>query len=131
MTGIVVKCCVIALVTALIALVLKEMRLEWSGILGLLGCVVLILAAISMFEQILTSISSFVMQSGLDREEFTAIAKCTGITFLVDFVSGFCRGQGQISLATAVETIGRISVCVLAIPFALELLGLANQILSA
>ncbi len=131
MAGIVVKCCIIALVAGIVMIILKEIHLDWSGLCGLLAGIMLMLAAFDMIEQILLSISTFLQQSGLEKDRFTAVIKCMGITFLVDFVAGFCRGQGQLSLATAIETVGRISVCVIAIPFALDLLGLANQIISA
>ena len=131
MTSVVIKCCLIALITSIVVIILKELRTEWSGLCGLLGSIMILIAAFTFFDQIITLLTSIVSQSGLDKEHFRAILKCMGITFLVDFISIFCRGQGQLSLATAIETAGRIGVCVIAIPFALDLLELANRIFSA
>lgn len=131
MTGVVIKCCMIALVTSIVVIILKELRVEWSGLCGLLGGIIILIGTFAFLDQMLTLFASLISQSGLDKEHFRAIFKCMGITFFVDFISGFCKGQGQFSLATAIETAGRIGVCVIAIPFALDLLALANQIFSA
>ncbi len=131
MAGMVIKCCIIALVSCIVVLILKELRLEWSGLSGLLGGVILALTVCIIMEEIMTKISPFVVKSGLEKNSLHAILKCIGITFLVDFISGFCRSQGQLSIALALEMVGRISICVIALPFAMDLLNLANQILFA
>lgn len=131
MTGIVVKCCVVALITCIVIVILKEMRQEWSGVCGLFGGVMILIAAFTFVDQLVMWMSSVISKSGIDKTHLQAIVKCIGITFIVDYIAGFCRGQGQLSLATAVETVGRVGVCTIALPFAFDLLELADQILSA
>ena len=68
MTSVVIKCCLIALITSIVVIILKELRTEWSGLCGLLGSIMILIAAFPFFDQIITLLTSIVSQSGLDKE---------------------------------------------------------------
>lgn len=131
MTGVVVKCGLGALITSILALILKETRTEWGTVCGLIGGVMISLSAFTLLESLLSAASAFVGKSGIEKDQLTAILKCIGLCFLVDFTAGFCRNAGQASLAAALELVGKVCLCVLCLPFALELLDLVQTVLTA
>lgn len=130
MSALVVKCGIAALITGIVAIILKEVRMEWGILSTLAGGVMVSLAALTLMENTFTDIGTFVEKSGIEKDQLSVIVKCMGLCYVVDFSAGFCRNAGQTFLASSLEFAGKVSLCILSIPFVLDLLDLVNQILA-
>lgn len=130
MSALVIKCGIAALLTGIVAIILKELRTEWGTISALTGGVMISLAALTLLENTFIDIGTLVEKSGIEKDQLSVIVKCMGLCYVVDFSAGFCRNVGQTFLASSLEFAGKVSLCILSIPFVLELLDLVNRILA-
>ncbi len=128
MAALIVKCGMTALVTALIALLLKETKTELSALCCIAGGTVICITALSVMGDLMGDLRALVEKSNLSQQDLKMVLKCIGICFLVDFVAGFCRHIGQPFLASALELAGKIGMCLLCIPFVLQVMDLVGQV---
>ena len=62
---------------------------------------------------------------------FSLMLKALGIAFVSKFCSDICRDCGEATLASGVESVGKIAIISLCIPVVAEILGYASAILEA
>ena len=132
MTSILLKCCIFALITGVLALLLREIPGgQWSFYCVLVSGIMLFISGLSMFEEFYLQIRSLIEKSGLQSTEFGVLLKGTILCICGDFTGEFCKSTGQPLLAHGIELIGRICLGILAIPFILEMLSMVEGILHA
>lgn len=132
MPSLILKCCMFALVTGLLALLLREIHGgQWTLLCLLAGGIVLFIYGLSMLSDWFDQIHLFVEKSGINRNEWGILLKGTFICICVDFTTELCKNTGQPLLAQGLELVGRVTMAMLAIPFIIEILSLAEEILQA
>ncbi len=107
----------IALITAIIALFLKETR---SNSLALLvtctGGIVVLLRLIPNLETVISNYSSLGETSGINSYYFGLILKIIGIAYICEFGAQLCRDAAQGALAFKIELAAKIAILILALP---------------
>ncbi len=132
MPSIILKCCVLALVTGILALLLREIHGgQWALFCVITGAVVLFIFGLSMLEEWLGQIRIFIEKSGIQGKEWGVLLKGSLICICVDFTAEFCKSTGQPLLAQGLEMVGRVCMAILAIPFIVEILSMVEGILQA
>lgn len=132
MPTILLKCCLFALITGILALLLREIHGgQWSLYCVLISGIILLISGLSMFEDWFLEIRSLVEKSGIQGSAWSALLKGTFICICGDFTGEFCKSSGQPLLAQGVEMVGRISLGILAVPFVVEMLSMVEGILQA
>lgn len=131
MSDLIIKCALGAVVTAVLALFLQEMRGAWAAVCALLGGIALCLMALSLFGYVLEPLQTLIRASGVREVHLEAVLKCIGICYLVDIGAGLCRTCGQAALASFLEMAGKISLAAVCLPLAVELLQMVGSILDA
>lgn len=122
--------CIVAVITAIIAIALKQSTPQISLVLSLITGV-MILISISSYLPVFTEKIDFLMlQSGVDSEYAKVLLKSVGICFICQFSSDICKDSGQSALAGKVELAGKILILVSALPLMEEILTTANSLIS-
>lgn len=88
----------------------------FAGMAGHLGQLVTTLREIGNFVQI-------------ENSYILTLLKMLGITYLAEFSSGLCKDAGYQSIATQIETFGKLSILVLSLPILLALLRTIQEFL--
>lgn len=130
MTGILIKCSLGAVITALLGLMLKEMRSEWGTLLAVTGGALLSLTALTVLDGLWESLTALAERTGLAREQLTLLLKGMGICFTAEFSAEVCRTCGHASLASPVLLAGKLCLCGLCVPLAVTLLELVESVLT-
>ncbi len=118
-----------AVIICMLTVIVRQSRQEFSiGILLLGGCVIaaICVSAVSPAIKQLNDLSSRYDLS----EGFKPVLKAIGICFIAQTAADTCRDAACTSLASKVETAGKIAVLAVVFPLFERLLGTAVEIIN-
>lgn len=111
------KITMIAAATALISLVLKQYRPEYTVILQIGACAGILALVASNYSETANGIRELSVFSNGVSASFKALLKVVGISLITQFASDLCRDSGQTALAGSVETAGKWIILLYSLPF--------------
>ena len=123
---IIFKVAVIALVSAYCALTVKEHRPEIALIIGLVGGVVILLAVIDYYSDLMVDLVSMIESVGIKSSVVKYLIKIVSVGLITDFVYSTVEESGQKALAEKLAFAGKIVVLTMTIPiikYAIEVVG--------
>ena len=119
----------VGIIGALLSVSLKSHRPEYALITAAAtGIFVMLLIAenmLSAFEKI----SSIIETAGIDQKYFKAVFKVIGISYITQFGVEICRDAGENSIASKLDTAGKVSIMLAALPIIGEFLNTIIKIL--
>ena len=122
------KICAIGIMCAIICVLIKHYRSEFS-MPARLGSVILIFGIlIGMLSPIFTYLKEL-MGVSISSEYSAIIIKAVGISYLTQISSELCRECGEGSIATGIETVGKIEMIVLSFPLINKILLMSEELL--
>ena len=119
----------IALVTAVVALLLKGTKPEIALAVTVAGSIILLLFAFEIFEGSLTIFQKIADATGIESSLVKILLKMVGIGYLVEFSAGILNDFGQNSLGDKLVFVGKIIILVLAVPILESVLSLVVRLL--
>lgn len=121
-----IKLCGLALFSAVLYMILKEIRGTGAVFLGVSTTILLCAAAILTLTPVYDSISEM-----LENTELISYAgiilKALGVAYAAEITSEICRAGGAESAASGIEIVGRAELTVLSLPLIKELFNLASS----
>lgn len=130
--GTVMQACGVGIVAALCLTVVGKLSGAYGSALRIGGAVLLFGIFLWVFVEsvdTLRSVAAAVSENGFAAEAFEVMLKALGVALLCRFCSDVCRDCGEQTLATGVESVGRIVIFSLALPMLAEVLGVAGEML--
>lgn len=118
-----------ALVTALLALTLRGYRPEFALLVSLGGSVLLLLAALPYFADIVEFLRTASVYIGEAGDALRILFKTLGVAVVTQLAADLCRDAGESAMAGKVELCGKAAVLALSLPLASDLLRLAAGLL--
>lgn len=106
----VTKIAVIGITGMILSVMLKNIRAEYSVVIGLATSVLIFYFAVSKIGYLLDDIKAFIEMSGISEKYIGALIKMAGITYLTEIAGGICKDGGCQSIANQIEMFGRISI---------------------
>lgn len=119
-----------ALVTAVLAVVLRSQRPELGLLAGVAAGVVIFLALIGKISAAVTILNNIAGRAGLNMVYLDTILKIVGIAYVADFGAQMCRDAGEGALAVKVEFAAKVLILVLALPILIGLLDLLLELVA-
>jgi len=119
----------IGLIGSILVITVKEYKPEIAIVLSISLGIVMLLSASRLITPIFDQIKELLNNSSVSLKNLNILIKALGICYLTQFVSDICKDSGQTSISTKVELVGRITICLLAIPLYQELLVLIKSII--
>ena len=116
-----------ALTFALILMLLREMRFNGAPVVAAASAVLLLFHAVKVQGGEISRLFSFIPTAG--EEVMASMLKITGLSYLYGIASEVCTSLGEGTLARAVETVGRVEMFLVALPYLLEILRLGAELL--
>jgi stage III sporulation protein AD len=118
----------LAVVTAVIALVLREYKSDYSLYITILGCLIILSAILYNFDSIIQFLDKTVLMSGISDNNFAILLKAVGAGYITQFAGDICRDSGETSIASKIELAGKIYILFLSIPLIDQLLQVIQKI---
>ncbi len=119
----------ISLISVCICVVLKKYNPEFSLIISLISCVLILALVFSNFQPILNSIKNCVNSFNLNNVYVTTILKALGICYITQIASETCKDCGFSSISSKVELAGKISIVLLSIPMFESLIKILQKLI--
>ncbi len=112
-------------ITAVICLILKQYKPEYSLIIAILCSVIVLTMIMSRILTPLSLIEQKIENSGIDNNYFKVALKALGIGYITSFIADSCRDAGQNALALKAELAGKSAIFILSVPLVLSILDTA------
>lgn len=121
----IISICASAVVSSVLAVLLKKHNAEYSLILTVCTATMIIIYIISFVIFAVSGVEEIFARAHLDIEYIQILLKCVGICFLTEFACDCCKDASQAALSSVVLMSGRICVLVTAFPLFEEFLSLS------
>lgn len=119
----------VGLITAISALIVKQIKPEVSIVVGMAGGIVMILMLVDVFSNIIASFSSLINKSGLSSGIFSTVLKIIGVGYITEFSANLCADAGSSSIANKILLGGKIIIMMIAIPIVTNIIEIISGLL--
>lgn len=124
----IIKLAAIAVVTAVLATVLKQYKPEYRMLISIAAGTLIFAAVLGELGGLLTQLEAIMAGVDLPEEYLQILIKALGICFICQIACDSCKDAGESSLAGKIEMAGKISVLALAMPLMKNLLTIAGSL---
>lgn len=124
------KILAICLISAVMAIVLKQQKGEYALMVALAGGAVVILYILKGVFEPIEYIKARLLSCGVKTEYFAVALKALGIGYVTGFIADACRDSGQASLAAKAELAGKCAIFILSVPLISAVLETALSFLT-
>jgi len=125
----VIKAAMLAIVTGLIALLIKKSNPEIALLLAIAAVISLLVMSAEIISKVKESIVAAVGVSNISPAVITPVLKCVGIGIISRIATDICKDAGQSSIASAVELVGVASALYISMPLMRSLLQVIGGLL--
>lgn len=119
------KIFLIAFVALAAIVLLKQIKPEFALLLKL---AVLLLLGFLVFSEVSDAVSeifSFGERVSIDSEMLKILLKALGLCLVAQIASDVCKDCGESALSTSVELVGKLSIVLMALPVAAQLIEIS------
>ena len=109
-------------VVSILVMLLRDMQSKVAPLLAILGSLVILAFVVKSAKNTTDAIKVLFDDSGIGNETVKEVIKIIGISYVAEFSSSVCKDIGENSIATKIETAGRIIILMMSIPWAAALL---------
>ncbi|MDR0857715.1 MAG: stage III sporulation AC/AD family protein [Oscillospiraceae bacterium] len=113
---ILVKAAAVAIVSAILALIVKKSNAELSLILGISAGIAIMAGASGLISGILNFIYELADDAGISRALFSPVLKTLGLSIIGKLTSDICKDAGQSAASSAVEFCTVAAALVISMP---------------
>ena len=122
------RICGLAILVAVVSLMLKPLRGDFSALLRIGACVLIFGWGIPTAWRVVSESLSFLAVG--DVEPYVSVMlRALGIALLTRICTDICRDCGEGGTAAGVELAGKISILTLCVPLMGEIVGYAMELL--
>lgn len=122
------KICALGIVCAIICVLVKHYRNEFS-IPTKLGSIILIFAvALTMLSPVFTYFKN-IAGNRIPSEYTEIILKSLGIGYITQVSSDLCRDCGENTIAFGIESVGKIEIIILALPLINKIIEMSEELM--
>ena len=124
----VLKLCGIGVLCALVAVIMKQIKGEYSALVRLCGTVIIFGSLALAASDIFSGVGGLLLEDGLS-DYAKIMAKALGLALLSRICADICRDIGEGAVGNGIELGGKLAILSLCIPLIGELMGYARQLL--
>lgn len=119
------------IIAAVLAIMIRSYKPEYALLISLGISVGILAILIPYFKDILDFLQSASRAVAGAQGRIEPVIKALGVAILTEIAGDICRDCGEGSMASKVEMVGKVTIIVLALPLATELLQLVSGMLQA
>lgn len=125
----VVSVLIIGVIGAFFAVILKQYKPEYALAVTVITTIIITFSAIGWAVPIISEIKGMLDNAKVSYKSLSVLIKSVGICYITQLTSDVCKDTGQVSIASKIELVGRIALCISAIPLYREILSLVETII--
>lgn len=125
----VLKIAVLAVSGVLLALMLKQVKPEYSVVLSMAVCICIFLFLLTKLQAVFGYLEQLEAKVTIDGVYLDTILKMLGISYITQFASDLCKDAGYSAVSSQIELFARVSVLFLSFPVLLALVETIGEVL--
>lgn len=125
----VLKIAVLAVSGVLLALMLKQVKPEYSVVLSMAVCICIFLFLLTKLQAVFGYLEQLEAKVTIDGVYLDTILKMLGISYITQFASDLCKDAGYSAVSSQIELFARVSVLFLSFPVLLALVEMIGEVL--
>ena len=122
--------CGAAIMTAVLAVMLRQQSPHSALLLSLASGAVIILSILKNVPDLLSGVQAILSDSGIDTQSVAVLLKVVGICFVTEFTCDCVTEAGLLSLSTNISFAGKILVLLTALPLFQNILTIITSLQS-
>lgn len=119
------KIFLIAFVALAAIVLLKQIKPEFALLLKFATILLLGFLAFSVVSDAVSEIFSFGERVSIDSEMLKILLKALGLCLVAQIASDVCKDCGESALSTSVELVGKLSIVLMTLPVAAQLIEIS------
>lgn len=127
--GKMLKIAIIAVMAVFLALPLKNSKPEFSTMIIISGCLLILGCAVSKISSIVEVVASVKKYMGDEAVYLGILMKIIAITYIAEFGASICRDSGYSAIGNQVEFFGKIMILAVSMPIITTLLETISSIM--
>jgi stage III sporulation protein AD len=120
--------CIASVIVVLIAIKLKKINPEYSTLISIGACLLIISFIVGRLSRIVGYIEKITAYIDVDAEYIAIILKMLGVAYICEFSAGICKDAGYSSMAAHIEIAGRVTMIVMSIPVLLNVIDMVVEL---
>ena len=123
------KVLVLGIIISVLALLLKQVKPEYSLLCVIVGSIVILLYVFNYLAKIFDFFHFIIDKTGISYDLFLVMLKIIGIGYVVEFSANICRDSGNNSIADKVVLAGKIMIFVISLPIISNLFNMILELI--
>lgn len=123
------KIAAFSVISAILAVLMKQYRPEISMQIGIVSGLLILLAVVEQITGIIGTITDIAAGFGLETAYLNIVFKVIGISYIAQFAAQTCKDAGENAIAAKVELAAKILMLTLALPIVTSLLETVGGLL--
>lgn len=123
------KICAIGVICSILCVIIKNYQSTFLIPTRLAGIIILYTVVLIILSPLMNYLIKLIGNS-VPVDNITLIIKALSIAYLTHITSNICKDCGENSLATGIDTIGKIEILVLALPLIEEIIKMSEDLVS-
>ncbi len=124
----IIAVCAAAIITAVLALMLRAQSPHSAMLLSVAAGTVIILCMLKNMPDTMIGIRSVLSDGGIDTADIAILFKVMGICFVTEFTCDTVTEAGLMSLSTNISFAGKILVLLTALPMFQKIMGIVTAL---
>ena len=120
--------CGVAVVTAVLALMLRTQSPQSAMLLSVAAGVIIMMGLISRIPSALDGVSNMLVSAGIESADVAVLFKVMGICFVTEFTCDCVTEAGLLSLSTNISFAGKILVLLTSLPLFERIVTLIGEL---
>ncbi len=125
----ILKISVLGISAALLALILKSYRPEYSHYISIAVCICIFMFVGTKLEQMIGYMEKMQDMIDLDHAYMRMILKMIGVTYVAEFTANICKDCGYQTIAGQIELFAKLSILALGMPVMLAFMETIGELL--
>ncbi|MGI6169896.1 MAG: stage III sporulation protein AD [Christensenellales bacterium] len=126
---VIIQVAVIGIIATVLAVVLRKDRPEYALQIGIAAGVIILFLVIGSVSEIVRYVSELAATYHIDTAYVGVVVKIIGVAYIAEFAAQICKDAGENSIASKVELVGKVLICLLALPIMKALIDTITGIL--
>ena len=119
----------IGVITAIAALIVKQIKPEISVVIIITGGILMILTMVESLTGIFDVFNSLIEKTGLAKGLFSVVLKIVGVGYISEFSANLCYDAGVSSIADKILFGGKILILALSMPIVSNIIEILAELM--
>lgn len=117
-----------AVTAAAIAVIVRQQKKEFGMFVSIAAGIFFFFIVVDQLQEILDFFGRVASLANVSSDVIVILIKALGICYITQFASDICKDEGESSIASKIELVGKLAILIISIPIFENILNLIIKI---